>query len=309
MIPTYIALFFILLALILGGCIGFLACKACYNRKLRKLSQRLEPIMRGDYSPAFSGFRDGAFGMLTSQIELTVSRTKNAVDTANREKAAIAQFISDFSHQIKTPLAGIISYLDLWAESETDLRKLWELELAGGLATRIEQLIRTLLELSRLESGNIPLNYVKLSPLELAQNARLAALSALPCETREVNVSANQNTAFRGDEKWLTQALVNLISNALSYSSGEGSVDISVISSEKTVIFRVTNPGEISREVAENMFRRFYRKSADSKGFGLGLSIAQSIAKLHKGDVRAESGEGKTTLVLSVSKNDCADSI
>ena len=309
MIPTYIALFFIFLALLSGVGFGILACKAFYNRRLRKLSQRLEPIMRGDYSPAFSEFREGAFGMLTSQIELTVLRTKNAVDTANREKSTIARFISDFSHQIKTPLAGIISYLDLWAENETDPPKLTELELAGDLATRIEQLIRTLLELSRLDSGNVPLNYAELSPLGLVQNARLAALSARPTETREVNVYANQNTAFRGDEKWLTQALVNLISNALTYSEGDGSVDISVISSEKTVIFRITNPGEISREVAENMFRRFYRKSSDQKGFGLGLSIAQSIARLHKGDVRAESGNGKTTLVLSISKNDCADSI
>ena len=61
--------------------------------------------------------------------------------------------------------------------------------------------------------------------------------------------------------------------------------------------------------MADNMFRRFYRKSLDSEGFGLGLSIAQSIARLHKGDVRAESANEKTTLVFSVSKNGCADSI
>ena len=151
--------------------------------------------------------------------------------------------------------------------------------------------------------------YSDISPLELISNARCAALSARPTETREVIIAQSKTDSLRGDEKWLTQALVNLISNALSYSSGEGSVVISVICSEKTVIFRITNPGEISGEVAENMFRRFYRKSADQKGFGLGLSIAQSIARLHKGDLRAESAEGKTTLVLTISKNDCADSI
>lgn len=309
MIKTNIALFLSAAALFLGVGIGFLICRAIYNRKLRKMTQKLEPIMRGDYSPIFSEFREGAFGMLTSQIELTVLRTQNAVDTANREKAAIAQFISDFSHQIKTPLAGIISYIDLWAETETDPRKAQQLDLAGNLATRIEQLIRTLLELSRLESGNIPLNYRELSPLELVSNAKLAALSALPKETREITLSAGSAKSFRGDEKWLTQALVNLITNALSYSEGEGSVDISVTESEKTVIFRITNPGEISRQVAEDMFRRFYRNSLDSKGFGLGLSIAQSIAKLHKGNIRAESANGKTALVFSIAKNDCADSI
>ena len=309
MIPTYIALFFAALALLGGFVFGFITSKIITDRKLRRLSQRLEPIMRGDYSPAFSEFREGAFGMLTSQVELTVWRTQNAVDTANREKAAIEQFISDFSHQIKTPLAGIVSYLDLWAETENDPRKVTQLELAGGLANRIEQLIKTLLELSRLDRGNIPLNYSDISPLELISNARCAALSARPTETREVIIAQSKTDSLRGDEKWLTQALVNLISNALSYSSGEGSVVISVICSEKTVIFRITNPGEISGEVAENMFRRFYRKSADQKGFGLGLSIAQSIARLHKGDLRAESAEGKTTLVLTISKNDCADSI
>ena len=306
---TDVASAFIILALAGGICIGFFAHKALYNRKLRKLSQRLDLIMRGDYSPSFSEFREGAFGMLTSQVELTLLRTQNAVETANREKKAIEQFISDFSHQIKTPLAGIISYLDLWSETETDVRKARQLELAGGLASRIEQLIRTLLELSRLESGNIPLKYTELSLLELANNAKFAAAAAYPSETREINVSALPNETLRGDEKWLTQALVNLVSNALVYSVGEGCVDISVICSENTVIFRVTNPGEIPRDVADNMFRRFYRKSLDSEGFGLGLSIAQSIARLHKGDVRAESANGKTTLVFSVSKNGCADSI
>ena len=305
----YSALIFISVGIAIGFLLGFGVCRAVFNRKLILLAQRLDPIMRGDYSPTFSGYREGAFGMLTSQVELAVLRTQNAVETANREKAAIERFISDFSHQIKTPLAGMISYLDLWSETETDPKKREQLTLAEGLAGRIELLVKTLLELSRLESGNVPLCYTELSPLALASNARFASLAALPFEAREVKILPSREEMFRGDEKWLTQALVNLISNALAYSEGEGSVDISVICSENTVIFRVANPGEISREVAENMFRRFYRKSADSKGFGLGLSIAQSIARLHNGDVRAECGEGKTTLVLSVSKNSCADSI
>lgn len=309
MIQTRIALFFCIISLVLGVLLGILFHKTLTNRKLRKLAVLLEPVMRGDYSPKFTQFKEGAYGMLTSQIELAVLRTQNAVETVNKEKAEIEQFIFDFSHQIKTPLAGIISYLDLWQEEEIPSRMRSQTELALLLASRIEQLVKTLLELSRLESGHMILNFTELSPLELISSAKLAALASFPAETRKISLTANANESLRGDEKWLSQALVNLISNALVYSNGEGSVDISVISSENTVIFRVSNPGEISREVADNMFRRFYRRSTDSNGFGLGLSIAKSIARLHKGDIRAESSKGRTTLILTVSKNACSDSI
>ena len=57
------------------------------------------------------------------------------------------------------------------------------------------------------------------------------------------------------------------------------------------------------------MFNRFYRASPDSKGFGLGLAIARSIANLHKGDLRAESSGERVSFILSLPQNDCADSI
>ncbi len=307
MISVYLAVIFAVTSLLLGFFAGWTANRAHFDRRIRRLAAGLEPIQRGDYSPDLGTYRDGALGLLTSQVELAIARAKSASENLIAQQRSTREFIADISHQIKTPLAGILSYLDLWSEVEADPQKARELDSAAELAQRINRLIQALLELSRLESRDLNLNHRKLNARELLQTAAETALSSRPGESRGINIAADGDISFRGDEKWLTQALVNLISNGLEYSSGD--ISLSALGAERTVFLQVSSRGTVSDEVLCNMFRRFYRANPDSKGFGLGLSIARGIARLHKGDLRAENREGRLCLTLSLPKNDCADSL
>lgn len=288
---------------VLGFGTGFLVHRAVTKRRLLRLICDLEPVMRGEGTMLSQVCREGEYGLLASQLELSVLRSQRAAERLENEKQTLRKFTDGISHQIKTPLAGIVSYLELLSRDETDPGKLQKLDSAASLAGRIEGLVRGLLELSRVENG-IALRYCRLSAWELGENAVQIALGERGGEGAVKNLIP-EGLYLRGDEKWLTQVLVNLVSNALRYSSGE--VVLSAQAAERTVIIRVTNPGSLSSEVMEHMFERFYRADPDGEGFGLGLPLARAVARLHKGDLRAENTEKGASLVLSLPVNDCAE--
>lgn len=287
----------------LGMGAGILIHSVITKRRVRRLSADLESVVRGEGTMLSQVCREGPYGLLASQLELAVLRSQREAQRLETEKQTLRKFTDGISHQIKTPLAGIVSYLELLSRGETDPSRLQKITSATELAGRIEGLVRGLLELSRVENG-IALRYVRLSARELGENACQIALGEW-CGGREVKIAIPDGLWLRGDEKWLTQVLVNLVSNALRYSSG--AVEISAQSAERTVIFRITNPGSLSSEVLSHMFQRFYRAEPDGRGFGLGLPLARAVARLHKGDLRAENTEKGVALVLSLPKNDCAE--
>ena len=150
----------LLLAAVVGAA-AFLAGirmeKGRQARRVKQLNHLLERVMRGDYAADWSAFQEGEWSILAGQLELVVKRTDHMVKQLDREKGAIREFIADVSHQIKTPLTGLLTYLDLLEGGEKDPGKRKQLEKCLYLAERMHELIRTLLELARLDADAVEL--------------------------------------------------------------------------------------------------------------------------------------------------------
>jgi len=183
-------------------------------------------------------------------------------------------FIADVSHEIKTPLTGILGAVDM-LESDSPLVPLIKKE-----SVRLNGLVQSILDLARLEREGDVLN---LGEVDLADLVRDVA-SRYPCVCR-----AESPCVAVCDAQLVSQAVSNLVSNAVRHS---GSDDISVSlerSGDNALIVVEDHGAGIPPKEAERVFERFHRvdpaRAAETGGAGLGLAIVRRIARLHGGDV------------------------
>jgi two-component system sensor histidine kinase TctE len=191
------------------------------------------------------------------------------------------RFLNDAAHQLRTPLAGLISQTEL-ALAETDpqaLRDRLNKVLAG--AQRSAHLVHQLLSLARNEVE------VKLQPLDVAALARDVARDWTPRALKagvDLGFEGIAHAQVAGEALLLREALNNLIDNALTYAGTGSEVTLSVHVQAHQVVLEVADNGPgLSPEDVPRVFERFWRASDLPGGCGLGLSIVSEIAQRHRG--------------------------
>lgn len=299
------------LAVVFGIAAGRVWERRRYNQKIRDLNFTLDTVMHGDLSPDWSPYQEGELSILVNQLELLVTRTAHMVEQLNGEKAAIHDFIADLSHQIKTPLTGLLSYLDLLERAETDAGKKAQLTNCIFLAERMNELLQTLLELAKLDAGAVTLHIEDVAAEELVESARQAAAAARPGAGAYFAVDVGEGLTLRCDRKWFRQALINVLVNALDHSPDGGTIRITAQQREQVVMLRVLDQsGGIARAELKDIFKRFYRgKGAKTEGFGIGLAMAESIVRLHKGNLRAENEGDGVAMIFVLPLLPCAKKV
>lgn len=206
-------------------------------------------------------------------------------------------FISDFSHEVRTPMAGLRSAIEtfemggLTPADESQLRAIVTRQL-----DRLERLVRDLSELNAIEAGDLVLRPERLDLREVlvhvAQEFGATTAPGVLVEGDQVDVVA--------DRLRVEQVFSNLIDNALKYGDGSSAVRITVERRAEEAVVRVTDrgPGIPARDL-ERIFNRFYRvdrSRSQVSGSGLGLAITKHLVQLHRGSISASSflGEGST---------------
>jgi two-component system phosphate regulon sensor histidine kinase PhoR len=215
-----------------------------------------------------------------------------------------SDFVSNASHELRTPLTNIRGYLEAFQDSvrEGAAPESSFVDVALGNALRMERLIDDLLELSRAESGAVPLEkeeaFLSAFLARVADQHRPSAHQA--GKTLEVEAG---DGAFRADLRKLALALSNLVDNALKYGREGGRVTLSGRIEGDACLLEVADDGPgISPEHLPRIFERFYRadkgRSRELGGTGLGLSIAKHIVESHGGTIRVQSRVGVCTRVI-----------
>jgi len=216
--------------------------------------------------------------------------------------------ISIVSHEIRSPLANIIGYIDLvLTDPSHPVREEQAnfLSVAKRNGAKLAALVDDMLDLSRLEAGKVEMNS---GDVDLEYLINFAVLS-FRNEAANRNISLTKQVSgaphAAGDSDRLLQVLTNLLSNAIKYTSEGGAVEVSGESCGETVILKVTDSGiGLQPEDQARLFQRFFRvRSPETRkisGTGLGLSIAKSIVDAHGGrlTVQSEYGKGSTFSVI-----------
>jgi len=226
--------------------------------------------------------------------------------TAEREIAVMKnEFVSMVSHELRTPLTSIKGYVDLIVDGEAgeinDIQREF-LQIVQENSDRLVSLINDLLDISRIESGRV---HLKIEPLEIADVVQ-GVIDTFRTYAESSNVTLTSHVArnlprVAADRDRVGQVLMNLVSNAIKYSPGGGSVGVNVKRRGDHIHIEVTDTGiGISEEDQRQLFTKFFRVDSsltrEIGGTGLGLSICKSVIDLHGGEiwVKSREGEGST---------------
>jgi len=213
-------------------------------------------------------------------------------------KQAKKDFVSNVSHELKTPIAVLKGVIETLDSEEKDSEKKRFISMASKRINQMDTLINDLLIIARLESQEDKVVKTNIN-LKRFINQVYEDLAHL---TKEKNIKFNnnidENFQIYGDEQKLSILFKNLIENAIKYNKENGTVEIKSYEEEKFSVVEVKDTGiGIPKESLPLIFERFYRvdksRSRSVGGTGLGLSIVKHIAEAHKGKVSVSSELGK----------------
>jgi signal transduction histidine kinase len=255
----------------------------------------------------YEGPDDDEVGQLIHAFNQTLSRLENLFNTQRR-------FLADVGHELRTPLTVIRGNVDLMRRM--DSLDMESMESIVAEVDRLTRLVGDLLLLAQAESGKLPLSIglVELDTLmlEVMHEMRILARDRLQLKLGEID-----QVLVCGDQDRLKQVLVNLIGNAIQYTSQGGEVIVSIGKSGERSRIVISDTGTgIAPEDLPHVFERFYRgeksrtRQKEGKGYGLGLSIAYWIVRNHGGQIDVESRLGKGTtfyIWLPLAQENCAD--
>ena len=214
------------------------------------------------------------------------------------------QFLSDASHELKTPLTVILSNAELLEQAQlSDKPARWADNILSE-AGRMRSLVEEMLTLARAD------NMVRTAVLTEVSLSDIAADCALAFEPvafeagKSLDYTLAENVTVLGDREKLRQLISVLLDNAIKYGADGGTVTLSLEKTDRQAKLTVSNPGDpIPPEQLGHLFERFYRADdsrGEKSGFGLGLSIAQTIAAEHKGTLKAESDLASTRFIYTM---------
>lgn len=217
------------------------------------------------------------------------------------------QFISDASHELKTPIAVILSNSELLSDTFGENRQLSYIKQE---CDRMHHLVTSLLTLTRLEQT--PDKELEKSDFCISDALleRILPMESIAFEKGIVMESdICPDLTFYGVKEQIQQLAGILIDNALTYTSPQGQIQITLKKESHHLVFTVSNTGdEIPEAERIRLFERFYRsdkaRSRATGHFGLGLSIAQSIVANHKGHIHVESANGMNSFIVSLRQSD-----
>ncbi|MCF6157470.1 MAG: PAS domain S-box protein [wastewater metagenome] len=207
--------------------------------------------------------------------------------------------IRDVTHELKTPVAKIEMAIDMFQRSllqenkHTSGRAYQINEILRNNIDRLKNVIKNILDISKLESGTEPL---KLSDISLAELIELAINTMKDTADKKKNTIVYEVSPeipfIKADRDKILHLLTHLIHNAIKFTE-QGTVRISVKQLSHTVEITVEDTGKgLNKEICERIFDKFYKETPSAYGSGIGLAICKNIVQMHKGKIWAES-EGK----------------
>ena len=275
---------------ILALIIGILLYKYIVLRsEMRELSDYIDKALDGNLE--ITEFDEKELSKIKSKLIkfLYASQVKEA--KINTEKNKTKDLIADISHQTKTPITNLSLYISLL---EDDSKEEY-LEIIKYELNKLEFLIQNLVKSSRLESDIISLQKNPANLKDLVEDVLREFRVILDEKCISINLK-DQDLIFDLDERWLKEAVHNLVDNAIKYSPNGSTINISVYKSYINYNLDIENEcTDLSEENLPKIFERFYRgKNSISKdGLGLGLFIAREIIEKHGGNIRASLEENR----------------
>ena len=261
------------------------------------LCQTLDHMIEGNEAP----LRPEDSETMLARICYRLSRLYQIMQENRRkvdeERQELQSLISDISHQVKTPVSNLKMAADTLLEKPVSEAE--RIDFIRGIFSQTDKLdflFQVLVKTSRLETGVIQLEKKPGRLFDTVAQAMSGIVYAAEKKEITVSVDCSEDLTVSHDGKWTSEALFNLLDNAVKYTPAGGKIAVSVVLWEMYVEIKVTDTGKgISESNQAAIFRRFYREEEvhDQQGVGIGLYLAREIVTRQGGYIKVVSEPGK----------------
>ena len=277
--------------------VAALLCALIFARVITKpvggLMRGIQRMSKGDFSARVQVKSSGEFRQLAQAFN-SMSEKLETLDQSRN------QFVSNASHELKTPLATMKIMLESLIY-QPDMDKELRAEFMSDINSEIDRLsnvVSDLLTLVQMDSQNVKLTRENLSIAALIKENAHRLQPIADQKGQQISLTLSDPCDIYADKSKLNQVIYNLMENAVKYTQSGGQIKVSLVRQGRDAIFTVSDNGPgIPKENLPHVFDRFYRvdkaRSREKGGTGLGLSIVHQLVLLHGGAIRVESEEGK----------------
>lgn len=284
----------IIFGVIIGLFIGiviFLLQKMRLTKRIDELSSMIEELNRQNYS---INIKQDEFSKLEDDIYKLFLKNVEERDNIEKLYEKQSKSLEDIAHQIKTPITAIMFQMENMDIEEEKLKGL------SSQLERLNSLTDTLLKLSSLESN---ITKMKRESIKLKDIIDYS-LDVLDGDIQKRNIEIEKGELeenIEGDYYWISEGIINILKNAISVSENKKII----INSRKNPIYTELSiedeGGGITEKNMNKIFKRFY-KSPDSKGFGIGLSMAKAIIEANKGEIEVSNTDKGAIFIIKFYK-------
>lgn len=266
-----------------------------FVRPLRQMAAASHSFAQGDFSARVKVRGKDEVAQLGEALN-NMAISLSSVEMMRRS------FIANVSHELKTPMTTIAGFIDGILDGTIPPEKQDQyMKIVSDEVKRLSRLVRSMLDLSRIDSGEIKMNTVKMDLTEIVGSVLVASEQRI--EQKGLTITGLEDCERQeivGDYDLMNQVLYNLLDNAIKFTDDGGNIHIRLYREQGRVYVSIRNSGEgIPPEEMPRIFERFYKsdrsRGLDKNGVGLGLYIVNTVVRLHGGEISVCSKQGEYT--------------
>lgn len=291
----------------IGAAVIFLRYLLVRRGRIEQLKEYVCEVEQGKYVLDITENEEDELSVLKNELYKITVMLKESAELQKRQKNALANSLADISHQLKTPLTSVMVLLDNLSESshmEEQTRRRFLAEITRQLEN-INWLVAALLKLSRLDAGVVEFERKQVNVDALlttvTENLKPAA------ERKQVRIKreGEKGAVLSGDYRWLTEAVTNIVKNAIEHSFTDSEIEIWVKDNAVYTAIGIRDFGEgVVEAEQKRIFERFYRsRYAKEDSVGIGLSLAKEIIERQQGYLTVETREQGTLFQIKFLKS------
>lgn len=280
----------------------FLKYDRSRSKDIADITRTIEQINKRNYELNIDSISEDELSILKNEIYKTTVTLREAADNSNADKLNLKKSLEDISHQLKTPLTSILVMLDNIIddpEMDADVREDFIRSIKRE-TVNINFFVQAILKLSRFDSNTIRFNKEKTVLRSLIADA-VQNVSAL-CDLKNVavDVGGECEAEIMCDSKWQTEAITNILKNAIEHSYDDGKVIVRCSRNTAYTMIDITDFGKgISEKDLPHIFERFYKgENTSPDSIGIGLALSKSIIEEDNGAVSVDSDVNSTRFII-----------
>lgn len=292
-------IYFLLAAIIIGCVLTIMLCRRYVRNTFNSIDTVLDRVLSRDTELLSETTGEDRISKLTYKARRILDMYVSNAEQANEEKETVQGFISDMSHQMKTPLSGITMYADLLLDGDLSEQEQQEfLSRIKSGAEKLQWMMDSLIKMSRLEVGAIQLTPEHEPIRQTLSDAIGSVIASASKKSINIVVTDFEDMPVYHDRRWTRETIVNVLENAVKYSEPGGKIEISLESMPLFTKISIKDYGMgIEKNDWNSIFKRFYRgqNAKDKEGAGLGLYLATLIMEKQGGYIMVDSKPGEFT--------------